>query len=309
MEEQEQQQTISQAQPELLYHYTTLDGLLGILGKKELWATGISYLNDTSEYEAGTNAVFQLMFPMSSDVANASTLDSSDFFDQLRTPFDAQQIATMNAFSQFYRLSAKQIFTASFSAEKTGDDLSQWRAYGGQHSGISLGFSPQYLRGMSRNFLEDKENPGWVGLNEAPLTKCKYYGDTGVWETNPEIQNRIREIEAQQTDSESKSFLFARYAATLKHEKFHLEKEWRIVLTHRGADVPNSACFRRANSMIVPYVRIPLAWSGQPVEIDRIVVGPTPHKEKAKESIEMLLKSNHVKFSEVVNSRVPFRNW
>ena len=49
MEQQERQQSTSQAQQELLYHYTTQEGLLGILRDKCIWATDIRYLNDTSE--------------------------------------------------------------------------------------------------------------------------------------------------------------------------------------------------------------------------------------------------------------------
>jgi len=37
--------------PELLYHYTTASGLLGILEKKALWATDVGYLNDYMEVE------------------------------------------------------------------------------------------------------------------------------------------------------------------------------------------------------------------------------------------------------------------
>ena len=34
---------------EHIYHYTTLEGLSGILGGK-LWQTDVSYMNDASEY-------------------------------------------------------------------------------------------------------------------------------------------------------------------------------------------------------------------------------------------------------------------
>ena len=51
MEDQKQQQTTSQALPELFYHYTTQEGLLGILKNKTkcIWASHIRYLNDLSE--------------------------------------------------------------------------------------------------------------------------------------------------------------------------------------------------------------------------------------------------------------------
>jgi hypothetical protein len=35
--------------PDLLFHYTTSQGLLGIVQTNNLWATNISYMNDTSE--------------------------------------------------------------------------------------------------------------------------------------------------------------------------------------------------------------------------------------------------------------------
>ena len=50
MEEHELQPTKEQPEPELLYHYTTLDGFLGIIRNSELLATDIRYLNDTSEF-------------------------------------------------------------------------------------------------------------------------------------------------------------------------------------------------------------------------------------------------------------------
>jgi len=33
----------------ILYHYTRLDGLLGIVKSKSLWASNIYYFNDASE--------------------------------------------------------------------------------------------------------------------------------------------------------------------------------------------------------------------------------------------------------------------
>jgi hypothetical protein len=36
--------------PATLYHYTSVDGLLGILRSKRIWATDIRFLNDRSEF-------------------------------------------------------------------------------------------------------------------------------------------------------------------------------------------------------------------------------------------------------------------
>jgi hypothetical protein len=39
-----------QAEPKHVYHYTTIDGLTGILSSGKLWATDLSYVNDATEY-------------------------------------------------------------------------------------------------------------------------------------------------------------------------------------------------------------------------------------------------------------------
>src|SRR5229473_5273124 len=43
-------QHLQQPIPEFLYHYTSQDGLLGIIESRSLWATNISYMNDATEF-------------------------------------------------------------------------------------------------------------------------------------------------------------------------------------------------------------------------------------------------------------------
>jgi hypothetical protein len=308
MEGREGKENTKQAEPELLYHYTTLDGLLGILKDEVLWATGLRYLNDTSEFKAGTDALFHLM---SAELSQAANFDpSTELLSKLlAADFDDAKVTTvMGTYTPLIRQSAVSVYTASFSAERTGDDLSQWRAYGGQNSGVSLGFRPQYLREVSRQFLSDGKNPGWTGVDRDPLVECGYYRDAGFPNVDPNVLGNVREIVALKEVS-AKVASFARYAASLKHEKFRAEEEWRIVLTWGDDSIPGAAKFRRVRSLIVPYVCIPLKLNGQPIEIDRVVVGPTPHQSDATRSIEMLFKAHRVKFEKVVETKVPYRNW
>ena len=58
MEEQERQKDEGLREPELLYHYTTQEGLLGILEKECIWATHFRCLNDTSEGEIVSRAAW-----------------------------------------------------------------------------------------------------------------------------------------------------------------------------------------------------------------------------------------------------------
>jgi hypothetical protein len=285
-----QQHTGDQAESGLLYHYTTLDGLLGILDKGELWESGILYLNDTSEFKAASTAAF--------DVAMADSQYG-------------EVSSGLNDYNSIFRYSAahpESVYTVSFSAEASGDDLSQWRAYSGPSSGVSLGFSPQYLRSISKRFLCCDENIGWIAGDQDPLMKCEYYKDNVAADTSNAIYDELRRTMAIK-DSHTKVQRFVRYAATLKHEKFRAEQEWRIALIWGGLVVPEAVKFRRARSLVVPYVPIPLRYKDQLIQIDRIVVGPTPHRDEARLSIEMLLKRYRVEFKKVVSSQVPYRNW
>jgi hypothetical protein len=49
MEGQERQRAAGKNEPEFLYHYTTENGLDGILKSDSIWATHYRFLNDLSE--------------------------------------------------------------------------------------------------------------------------------------------------------------------------------------------------------------------------------------------------------------------
>ncbi len=67
MEEQERTEKTNGAEPELLYHYTTQKGLLGILHERCIWATHIRYLNDASEFKHGVEMVAQSVLKINID--------------------------------------------------------------------------------------------------------------------------------------------------------------------------------------------------------------------------------------------------
>jgi hypothetical protein len=64
--------------PEFLYHYTSQDGLLGIISSASLWATNISYMNDATEFHRplrnyGDSLLFTFHSSCASRAASRST--------------------------------------------------------------------------------------------------------------------------------------------------------------------------------------------------------------------------------------------
>lgn len=112
----------------LIYHYTTITGLIGIISHKELWASDCRFLNDGTELsyakEIFFNEVTKLELP-------------SIYGGGYRLPGSS--------------LSGFQMFIACFCED--GDLLSQWRGYGTEQ-GYSLGFDIQLLN--DNDFYEIK---------------------------------------------------------------------------------------------------------------------------------------------------------
>jgi hypothetical protein len=123
--------------PEILYHYTTQSGLLGILKSDSLWATKIHYLNDASEY--------QLAFDLATDVLRRLSKGEKSTRKRRKVNCLLDNLTTIESMN---------VCVCSFSAQR--DLLSQWRAYTGGNAGYSLGLrtacvtaqaKPQGLRG------------------------------------------------------------------------------------------------------------------------------------------------------------------
>jgi hypothetical protein len=275
----------------IFYHYTTLDGLLGIIGKGKLWATHVRYLNDTSEFKIGVDAVTWMLIEKLNHVGNSSI--EIEFYKGL------------------IRQMTLPIYVASFSAESSGDDLSQWRAYGGHHTGFCLGFSRQYLIEIGMNFLGLGKENGWSQMPIAPFVECHYFDDKDAEGFRTLVDRQFdKHIQGQLGKlSPWAPSLLARYAAELKHRSFAAEKEWRIALMRDNDDAFEGLEFRKSSSLAVPYVPISLAWPGQRIKVERIIIGPTPHKAEAKLSVELLLKRYTVDCGEIAESSIPFRNW
>ena len=102
--------------PDILYHYTNMKGLHGIVDSGMLWATHIAYMNDFSEY---LHAVL-VAGRTSGELKNSETQPAkAKFYTSLERLLHPNQMSMEDY---------PPIFVSCFS--KAEDNLSQWRAYG-----------------------------------------------------------------------------------------------------------------------------------------------------------------------------------
>ena len=120
------------SEPKTLYHYTDQNGFLGIIQNKELWATKIQFLNDSSEYTIALNILKDYIENIDPEkVTEPITIEGKYI-----SLDDYKEIASTLIEK---RINETSIYVCSFSEHP--DLLSQWRGYSKSSGGYSVGFS------------------------------------------------------------------------------------------------------------------------------------------------------------------------
>lgn len=103
--------------PRVLYHYTTVHGLMGIMASGKLRVSNILYMNDASELDHGRR-LFQKVL------------------DELRS--DPNELRGISSSLEGFLIRRNSI--CAFSMSEKEDDLPQWNAYSGGLGGFAIGF-------------------------------------------------------------------------------------------------------------------------------------------------------------------------
>ncbi len=278
-----------------IYHYTSLNGLLGIIKEKSIWASDIRYLNDSKEFSYTIELVSKLLNKKIDE-------DYSDLAEALIL-LDPSKIAP--------------IYVASFSA--IPDQLSQWRGYCPKVGGIMIGFDVDEIERSAKE--QDFKLTECIYCKEAHKAKLNDIIDKALIQTNPtqsddnnqNCDDLVKEV-TKKTGQARLKLLFdlLKRAPTFKDPSFHEEREWRLVLDTNPSNT-QEVMHREGKSMIVPCVEFKLPKDkknkDQPLMIKEVMIGPTPHKELSRLSVHQLLKKNKISPCEVTLSKIPYRSW
>jgi hypothetical protein len=227
--------------------------------------------------------------------------------DRLKTTTDELQRIRLDSIDR--ELSAHQsadIFVASLSED--GDSLSQWRAYGANGNGFSIGFSREKLNHLALN-------AGWR------LDCCSYDLESKISKVLHPINSDVHArysvesiatyggetncvfVKSSKYDDFTKEIL--KFTPFLKHAAFHEEKEWRLVL---DKDDQSLICHRAGKNLLIPYREFSLLMKETLDCISEIVVGPTTHIDLSERSLKSFLESKFLYAVETRKSTIPYRN-
>jgi hypothetical protein len=281
---------------DLLYHYTNIGGLRGILENSCLWMTDINYLNDSEEgkdyiqylYRGENKKEFLDIWNESLDKHNVNPDDFSDL-----SPIDAIEVV----FGFIVLADEVDIKLCSYSASFCDkyDLLSQWRGYCPSEGGFSLGFDRKLLR---KSVIKD-DSDECSKLDLFILDSCLYREEEkrSLFKTHFEsvvdsiIYERVNKPETRITIEKLKNIYH--YRARCKHISFHEESEFRF-LAH-AKESGHKPFFREKENLFIPYLKL----SFQPEVLKKILIGPCSNPELTEQSLKRYLASHGDKFKHV----------
>jgi hypothetical protein len=282
----------------LIWHYTTAAGLLGILSSGSIWATGLSFLNDSSEGRHVWEKMVELLaakLPKGDAAAARVALDD----------FDAR---------------VTELAVACFSRD--GDLLSQWRTYS-QGAGFAVGFDLAQLA----TFWTGERREGILATASYSLEDAEAAADRYVIQAveawNSLFPNGIISVAPpglppDPNDDELEPMAQALYqfshrlaplmmsGAFHKHPQFAEEQEWRLVTHLAGADrsMPSSRVQGQGIALYRP-ISFQSAPLGSPIRAIR--VGPGLLFKPQAQAIQHTLRGLGYRNIEILNSNIPLR--
>ncbi len=273
-----------------LYHYTSLAGLMGMVEKRNMWASEIHYLNDTKELR------------LLGELLNHEI--------RIRLENGADPCNVLIQFREWIAIRQKYgplVFVGSYTEE--GNLLSQWRGYCPHGSGVSIGFNPEKL------IISTKPHSFMIGKciydNDHKIALAKQLIDVVVSVAN----ERGEALPNQKHPTQSFHDVFAELepklltvAALIKDHAFREEKEWRIVSPIISNYVKTPIKYREGATLLIPFMEVPLPKNDQQaIDIEHIFLGPTPENYLSINSISMYL-SRVGAYASILNSAIPYRN-
>ena len=232
-----------------IYHYTSPDGLMGILKPNHLTFrfTNANYLNDTSE---GEDVVKQYRFVC--DEMLREKRITQEFYAAIKDVrpnnkmLFPDEAATQNG-KKHYSSYESDAYLCCFSLDP--DSLPMWNYYvkGNVYQGYNLGISDR--------FIHD------IRASEPFVERYKVIYDDK--EKQKKIQNFLETIYAKMSEAESIhtiqdyiGIFLSKYRYVFKNCHFEHEKEVRAVIYRKKDIHQEDIKFRSANGLIIPYVEL-----------------------------------------------------
>lgn len=312
-----------------LYHYTTWEGLLGILASRNLWATHYRFLNDFSEITLFRDALITLMLPHVKQAYDLLLKGSPEIEQKIDQKGGLSQIVQHDAevyVDSAYHAIGEEIYILSFCGESENHrvnmdgQLSQWRGYG-TDGGFALVFNSEKMEAILA--LEERHHQystlliaDLVYSDDDNRLNIEFFEDLAI--LTDDIKRLFNHEKTLIEKPELKGYYsFVRCISRYKHYGFREENEVRVValptvlnkeileLAKRDGEIlkpEKERKFRPKEGEHIPYIEL-FKSLGMELPIERIIVGPHKEKESRAAALRVMLKETEI---EISCSAIPF---
>jgi len=277
-----------------LYHYTTINGLKGIIGNRSIWFTHISTLNDPTELKYGKELIINL-------IKNEINKKNDLIINKILTLL----IEEINRFDEIMY----ETYVACFC--ESDNLLSQWRGYATKGGGYNIGLvitsdtkfyhtldesekeSYIILRKIIYNAeIQNKIIKDYISLIIKYLNDAiKYYKSRGGF---PAIWENMAAME-------SVNILFD-IMFTLKNSVFSEENEWRLIIVRQTDHKANQLQFRENEKGLIPYINTFIIEKNENdlfFPIRSINIGPMLDVTKTKSALKLFIRKESASESKI----------
>ncbi|MDP2565063.1 DUF2971 domain-containing protein [Pseudoalteromonas marina] len=310
-----------------VYHYTSADGLKGILESKSLWATNAEYLNDFREIKEGIDKIKSLRDSLSEfsqrKLEEIYAKHKNLSLDVVKKAMQNEEVHLANHFLQFLwyiieKNALDEIYTTSFTTKR--DSLNHWLTYGTEQTSYCIKFNKEELHD-DMYFRQRKFLSSYDAVEYKPATNIL----NSVLEKHylPELLGYILNSNLDEKEQDEKCAIAAIEAfneiifkvSSIKNRAFEYEKEYRFTLFYPGIvslngnekvdyfDFIDSSHFEflepengeffplhyrtLKSGVIAPYRAIPFSKQS----IEEIIIGPSENNQLAVKGLRSLLAS------------------
>jgi len=279
-----------------IYHYTSPNGLEGIIKTKSLWATNMLYLNDSAERIYVLDLIMEEISELCVDE------------DIKCTVIKAVNQAKANIFE-------KKVHSYVVSFTLDGDSLVMWDYY-------TKGLATQgYAIRFNRSIIDESIRIRTGAEPDKTRKQLIHWRGRVVYEKNKQIEilkrvfnafiNQYKECDCAKTIDALGEYIVEKalfIGHFFKSEMFAVEQEYRIVFAtyllkgNENQGIPSEEKFRLHNGIFIPY----LECQYNPEAIEEIVFSPTLWSRRAEASLERLLNANDIE-TKISESQISLR--
>jgi hypothetical protein len=292
--------------PPLIYHYTDVAGLQGILESNSLWASAAYFLNDFSEIEYDCKIVLEVFAE----------------WQELNKGIQSFETTALRGLEGVFAHPSSRIsrslttFVACFCQK--GNLLSQWRAYG-QAGGYSLGFEIN----PNDTSIALTVPGGFWELRLAKVLYDEHLQRDRIRQIMGRMFEAIRDnVPGDEVSAELKRLLLSQIVGcgvellldavvTFKNPAFEEENEWRLVVrpsvlrtqNEQRSNLTSPIKFRRSRGSLVPYLELRPKEPKLPLRSIRY--GPSLQASRVENPLKMFLSSYGFSEVTVTGSEMP----